>query len=334
MRRLFELSSGLEEHYFWKSEREVCFFRHVALTEDPDDPGRWELAGFNAESGAPIDLEAFNSRHTSRLIGAVGHTHFDGEPGHEVSYIPPVHVASYGAESEGRRDGALRLAWLRNHPQEQQEWTAACLDGSDAHHWPHPPDPVSGEPLSGHAIWLRDGHRVAVFRSRYQRGAYTLPEARIYDCDHPAAVLSISLSGATDDLLVGLVDHEQVLFRKWDGPSRPTAKVSFQRIRLDTPAAVATHFAVELPHRAETCDVVSSPAGERLAWVLGEQDGEDYSYGIWISTSDGQQFQRFATLPGISEDTGYHWPRELTWKPNGQHLGFLYHGALWEAEVA
>lgn len=326
---LLNLPPGVSKQYFSKSDHEVCFFRHVPHHEDPEQPGHFELVSANLESGEVTELQAFNERNASGLVGWVNRVHYEDIPGYDLIYRPPIYAVS--------PDG-FWLTWLRQFPTSAAEWTTAALDGSATQHRPRPGD---WGPPPGYPLWFPDSGSWAALSLSYEDHNYLLREAKIHSLADPESEQRVSISEGADGLLLGMDETQSALFRLVQPGEEIVDTVSLQRVPLRAGRVAAAVFEIGLPHATWIWDVVVSPDGKQLAWVLSGADLETNSHEIWQSGLDGQQMRLVVSFPEFVEASDervtcrqYHFPDELAWLPGGKRLSFTSGDALWSVPTA
>jgi hypothetical protein len=104
--------------------------------------------------------------------------------------------------------------------------------------------------------------------------------------------------------------------------------------QLDADVRHTKHYIFQAPAGYKIFDMVSSPDGTRVAWLL--QSPTTGQVSLRVSRLDLSDMHELGTLPDVVD--GNHGPwlfdrYSLQWVPNGQQLSFLYRKALWVVPV-
>jgi len=327
--RIVDLPAGVGEHYFWRSEGEVCFFRHLPHEDDPLQPGNFELIYVNTETGEAADLREFNVRNSSGLVGSIARASHQGVPGDDVINYPPQHAVS----PDGRW-----LTWLRRYPPETAEWITAALDGSTAEHRRYPMTPrITG----GHPLWFSDSRRWAALVQKYENQVHSIEEAGVFTLNDLETEQHVTITEGSDGLLVGMDYGGDALFRLPEWKVRVAERALMLRIPLRPGTVTPTRFEIQLPSAAFIWDIVSSPDGTQLAWVLGGANPRSDPHEIWLSGIAGEDMRPLASVPLFIENSDQrvtgkrcHFPRKLAWRPGGEVVSFIYRNALWSVRTS
>jgi hypothetical protein len=138
--------------------------------------------------------------------------------------------------------------------------------------------------------------------------------------------------------LLGFTDADRVLARPTgaDGwPRQGTArKVPFFEFDVHSDHSSVREFTIALPEGTDTGEVVLSPTGDRLAWVLYEGSrGDPKAVQLAVCQTDGREMRVIGTLLREPWDET-HQHRRLAWLPDGAHVSFSHGGSRWSVPVA
>lgn len=328
LKQLLHISPEFHHEYFWKSDHEICFFRHFPLA---GQPGTFQLSCVNVSDAPNYDAGLFNTRHAPLMVARVMHVHCDGIPGHRVVYFPPSHAVSPDRKW---------IAWHSDHAGIASEWVLASLEGSEQFRWHHEKDPASSWWLPGHCMWYADARRWVELHSSWRDGSYWISQAVVHDLQYPMRSETVALDGMPDGLPIGIDASGGVLMRtSRDNPA--ASHVRFHRVTVTGQDTTVEARDVLLPtNQGKVWNVVLAPNRERLAWVLSDRGGDKAMYALWVSDVDGTRFKEITTVPLVREKSGpnqtgirHDWPQKLAWRPDNRHLSFIYQGDLWLAAV-
>jgi hypothetical protein len=138
--------------------------------------------------------------------------------------------------------------------------------------------------------------------------------------DGPVPILGVTAQG-----------HDILRARTYDPLS---GMIDLFDVDLEAGKSPTHSWTVQLPNGAQFYDVVLSPQGDRLAWLLGfEKSGPGQAVNadlparmeIWSSRLDGSGMQRLGYQPIHDAKQGHVYLSNLQWLPDGKHLSFVTH---------
>ncbi len=177
--------------------------------------------------------------------------------------------------------------------------------------------------------WTLDGrHWIELVRSDDYSGAYTklvwhelgLPKSR-----------EISLRGIRDGIVLGFTGTNSLLVYHIMRSFNTKRQANLTELTFDEKRGHPRRFTVPLPATAvgaEIVEVVLSPKGDKLAWLLTDKTPLSEKGEVWVSDAAGRNMRRMGRL---GEDS--IWRRALQWLPDGRQLSFRHRGYLWKVEV-
>lgn len=240
----------------------------------------------------------------------------------------------------------------------------ATLDASQVREWTERRRPDNGmvPPL----VWFPDSRRLVEVRGTYLAGPGLSPTpeyAVIHSLDTNVRALSVPLPTVVSSIPVGVTREGRLLLRCDPGLGMGmlpdvgdimTPAGSLSECTLNPRRPLTGQLAVLPPGVVFGSSVAVSPGGDRIAWVLAVTDSPRGSavappfmatsggrskpvVGIWVTGLSGGTFTRLGTVPSDPganprriDDRGHSsWPSSLQWLPDGKHLSFLYHDAIY-----
>lgn len=310
---------SLAESYFWRDDHTLLFLRltpkksvyHVVLVDT--GTGRKDL------------LPAFNTKNSPRLRGQEVVVRIVGSRVQEHHYQPPVAALS--------PDGK----WLLWGLDSERKWVAATLDGRRQHEWQRGRDAASEAPnIPTYPVWMPDSSGWIEMVSRYSGGMYTITHANLYSLDSASPPRTVRFSGLSDGLLTGLTNDNQVLLYYPRDPTDrtfPIISADFASARLDADSVTALKIALTIPDSTGIGEVVLSPQGDRLAWVLQTGEAEAAHHTLYVSQADGDEMRPIGWAPYVKLGAKYTWPNSLRWTPDGKRISFVYKSAVYTVPI-
>lgn len=316
--RFAHASDSQEETYYWLSNRKALFLRYVPKSN------HFQAVQVDSDGGKETLLTAFNTKFSARMPATLMHMHYGDGPGapSEIVHLPPNSALS--------PDGQW-LLW----PGGRQGWITATLDGSR--------QVLGPKWVQAYALWMPDSRRWVELQQVYRNDAYKFTYAVIHSLDHPQGVRKVRISSLADGMVAGISRSSQVVVHTDDRQQEASSHADFAEIGLDSKAASARKYRIRLPHEARLWEVVMSPQGDRLAWLLSrnrESKGLPDMYSLWVSDLKGGHMREIGHVEAQSEKTTSsptgdrtHAPQTVRWTPGGKRLSFLYKDALYTVPV-
>jgi hypothetical protein len=241
---------------------------------------------------------------------------YAGSPGLEMHYLPPTAAMS--------PDGKW-LLWSNTASRTHRQWVVATFEGQQQM-WAQGIDPDSStDDLGGHGLWMPDGTRWVELVSRYKNRIYSIHYANVYQPGKPAPVSTVRIRGLRDGLPVGIRQNGAlVMHTSLHERGKPVQ-------HIDT--VTARKLSVPVPVSSDVSDVKLSPQGDRLAWILEQERSGKRLYTVYIADADGAHARPVGSAEGITSRTGYTWPRELQWLPDGKQVSFIYKNGVYTLPV-
>jgi len=317
--RLVSTPPDLEWRYFWRDDHTVLFLRQA--------PGQrhFLIELVDTRTGHATRPAAFNA-HFSRLmpgqlmkVGVLGSNHF------EDHYNPPVAALS--------PDGKW-LLWLNSAIGQKGRWIGATLDGQ-SEEWEKGQDPTSEAPfLDSQPLWLQNGKQWIELVSRYANHTYSVTQANLHGIHQASVVKRFRVNGLADGLPAGVTnDGRLMIYHPAEPRVRSIEQACFSLVRLGGETATVQALTVPIPESTSANDVLLSPQGDRLAWVLDRGATGSRLYQLFASKADGTDQRLVGAAPGVSVSNRFSWPRSIRWLPNGKRVSFVFRDALWSVPV-
>lgn len=125
----------------------------------------------------------------------------------------------------------------------------------------------------------------------------------------------------------------RVLAPGWSG-------VGGSRFSIRSASGDLREYSIPLPEGTDNGDVVLSPGGNRLAWILYVRPEEYKDSARWlqsvqlaVSDIDGGRMRVIGTLPIEGDEDLYGRGRRLDWLPDGTRVSFNHDGSRWAVPV-
>lgn len=304
------------EDYFWLNDHTLLFLHLTPKTKNI-----FRAVLMDTITGQKSLPETFNRQNAALLRGR----EFGVGAGQHWDYFfdPPVVALS----PDGRW-----LLWQTTFGEPELEWVCATLDGKQTR-FKAAVDPANEGQLSGGtAYWLQDSSAWVEMPRRYTRKQkhYTLAQINVYRPDAIQPVKSTTIEEVEDGLPAGLLaDGRFLLFQPPDGQGVQT-KAVFTAIDPNAPEAKQERRTIPIPPTSLVEEVVLSPNGDRLAWLLMRKIDQEEVNTIYVSRSDGTQMRAVGAAPTIVRKgtPGFSLPEKLRWLPGGTQLSFRYDYAI------
>jgi hypothetical protein len=190
-KRLAAIPRSREQTYFWISQREALFLRHVPKTQ------HYQAFKLNVTTGRQTALVQFNAKHAAsitstpmQMVYSVGE---GSEPKpQEVIYLPPSSALSPNGKT---------LVWQSGY----LNWAAARLDGQTVAKW-------KGSSTGSHRpFWLHDGVHWVEPISKYVDGAWQVPSLIIRNAGNPADHRTVTLTNGKDCIWLGISKDNELV---------------------------------------------------------------------------------------------------------------------------
>jgi hypothetical protein len=294
----------------------------------------------NARTGQAQPFTAFNTRCTD----------------------PTIRLEDFQASPNGKWLAfcrRFRVPMFRDVPK---PWVVARLDGRSwveeavemANVYTYQADPLF--PSQGNPCWTRDSRHWVLFGwadGHMQCRVFSLsasdPPRKVAFPTWPVPPFPTKINPLIYIYLVGVRSDGRLLARldviPQEGRPAVSPPIEFVDFGLERTAPPPHHFMVTPPRTKDVLEVVLSPDGKNLAWlVVGEdlthvkpldsskdKDGRT-TREIWVSQADGIGMKRLGwllTAPGYNDV----YADSLRWTPDSKHLSFIYENALYTVPV-
>jgi hypothetical protein len=212
-------------------------------------------------------------------------------------------------------DGRWALCLDTDGPEPHTNVIGMDLQTGRTLEWPSLGDPYH---LPNH--WLSDSRRWLQFPT-LEKGYFN-----VYSVDAPTKVDRLDFPDAPDANWRThghfLTNRDHLIIYNDPGIRRePWTKLDIREYRLFPSITLLSkhHF---YPPAGQQIEAVSfSPAGDRFAWIVGEQ--------LWVSKLDGTDRVEIGRLPAEGWGKG----QSLIWLPDGKRLSFVYNDSLYTVPV-
>ena len=323
--RVAKVAPGREQTYFWASDHSVLFLRNV------QGQPYYAAALLDIHTQTEQPLNALNAILGESMSAIPMHVHYVDETGKQTE---PMQVVYPPPPCNLSPDGQW-LLWQRRSWR-SSTWVAFALDSARQIEWPKQNQVACGD---GEPFWMQDNRQWVELIQRYDRNEWRFIQAIIHSLDAPTTSQSIRLTGTAGGLALGVTHENRLLIA--DYVNDPIREARCFLMELHPQVAVTTEYTISLPvGPTHINQIVLSPQGDRLAWVLGSVLDRE-NIGFWVSDLKGAQMHQIGSVPVLEtrrgprqEKTGLDWPQELCWRPDGKQLSFLYDGALWTVPSA
>ena len=136
----------------------------------------------------------------------------------------------------------------------------------------------------------------------------------------------------------------------WQRGVQSLLQVEFLELDLGRRGSVMCKYSVHLPENDAIEDIVYSPKGDRVAWLIARSSvapidawlqrlipsykvPQLHTVGVWISQINGNDMHELGHV--TTNSSPYEGnptrivPQDVRWLPDGKHLSFSYNGNLW-----
>lgn len=323
-------------------ERRVPIWNLMARINRPGC--QYEASCCDILAGEVTLLSEFNAKYSRWLVPTIVSLQTVNEAGQEVGSPETLYRAP---DCHLSPDGQW-LLWLTP----SSYWIAVSLNGSRDVRW-------KCKAISGRSAFWTANSRWWVEKIETHTGEeYVIPQLRVFRVDEPESMHEISVQGLRDGILAGVTPQSTLLMRhpdrkryrrdkaavppNADDPGEPVYEAFSETSFLKTPTQ-SRPFRIRLPRAGTVMEVVLSPDGTRLAWLIQEDlwaFGADSRYHLWLSDLAGEQVQEIGTAAGqtrlnekSSSGKTYDMLHEMQWLPNSKSLSFTYAEGLWVVPI-
>jgi hypothetical protein len=287
----------------------------------------WRL---DAATGVAQPMTCFNERFGEAFAAVPGKHWLRGEDGRRLG---PTELRWHAPAWAVSPDGQW-IAWTYQF----RRWVVARLDGGCRHE-------RDAEPFfTGELFWMRDSGRLVV-KSRESGSGSVISHVAVIAVDVAGLILTVTTSQPANQALVGPGPDESCLFRAVD-PNRwhrPAASVRLTKMSVGGLEAHADSEMIPMPTVGVPEELVSSPSGNRLAWVMQNRTDEvgPKWCELWVTALDGTQPRLLGRqkarvgpppVPGARPTNDL--PRDIAWCPDESGISFRFRQRLWVVPLA
>ena len=312
--KVADTNEDFAEDYFWINDHTLLFLH---LT--PGKKGIFRGVLVDTASHQKTLAQPFNDKNGALLLGqmvggSVDLKHWD------YDFAPPRAALSSDRQW---------LLWPTEAGNPDFHWVAATLDGKQQI-WKQVADPKSEmKGVGNNGYWLRDNTRWVEFVKKYANRKFTLTSANIYHLGNPSPVRRLPVEGLEAGLDVGVMQDGRVMLYHLPDKQDMMTQSTFSLVSLEGDTAKVERLMVSIPQTRSVWEVLLSPQGDRLAWVLDEISAGTSTNIIYVSQVDGKDLRPVGTAPGIEISTNhYSSPEKVRWLPDGSRLSFRYNKGI------
>jgi len=300
--------------YWWVSRDEVVLLKPAARNSK-----LFSLHRLNTSTGKELPIDAFNSKHSGRIIGVKWHLSTHGVPGYKIAYWTPDCELSPNGEW---------FVWLSDRFSDRPMWIAASLDGTMEREWEEEHD------IPSSCLWLRDSKRLVQLVRQYKRQRYKFVEAIVRPIVGRSSKKTIPTEVA-DGRLLGLTGRTSILLDQ-SRSKRVGSKLTLCDFSL-TPGELARRYSIKIPGFLHLHELALSQHGDRLVLILSTvQQSYPKDYFFCVSGLDGERIKAVGRMEGRfrSNRRKYLSPTSLQWLPDGDEISFVFNDELYRLRVS
>ena len=142
--------------------------------------------------------------------------------------------------------------------------------------------------------------------------------------------------------------EDQVLVTDWRGPVLNRSRITIWNVDLHRRGLATRRYNVALPQNREVECLKFSPQGDRIAWVLHEDQTSEmprilhyvfphvavatrHLVSVYVSLTDGSEMHRLGYIEITNkQNEEFDEPvQNIQWLPSGKRLSFLYRNRLY-----
>jgi hypothetical protein len=242
--------------------------------------------------------------------------------------------------------------WLlfQNSHGASGQWNAYHFSDGRCLHWSARDNPKL--PLLATPVWLPNNHQWVTITALPHHSL----QLQIYDVSMPTWKREVPIQGMVGNMVLGITNQNRLLTvtrHVWQRPficfpisGQPDHSISFDEISLSEGSTY--HHALALPSETRIVEVVLSPQGDRLAWLLYAvrhpwpawlpqrfpwlHADLQHSMGVWVSNLDGSAMHEIGEVilekGGTKQTPPPQEPMILRWLPDGKRISFFYKEGL------
>jgi hypothetical protein len=334
-KRIVSVTNGFRSPCLWLSDHDAILLIYHS------DGDHFEFTHLNADTGSQTSMVALNRKYAT-LLKATTITPLMRFPNdmHRVEIHIPINCSMSSDKQWLFFCGSGSGGNVYKAP------FATTLDGSREISFPDADLPYK-------PLWLHDNrHWIEPVYDFTTEGEPVLPvKANFHDLGDPKQMRSISITGTIPGEILGGITKSDRLLQLDEGAFKAPATTVKMADYAILPSANAVHrYRLRLPMMANVSDVVISPGGGRLAWLL-EYDStppltallhrfiasvplhSSRMIGLWVSNLDGSEMTEIGHMSVLPTRQNLDYIGELQWLPGEKRLSFIYRGGLYTVET-